>query len=93
MGECWCWLLRCDKRGYGRITIRVKEKRNPHGFFVHRVAWELFNGPIPSGMTLDHVAGICTHTSCWRLDHMEIVPKDENTRRARAYQRQLEQQA
>lgn len=78
--DCWCWSLACGPKGYGRITVRVAGK--PYGFWVHRVAYELFTGNrIPDGMTLDHKWPQCRHKNCWRPDHMEVVSLSENTQR------------
>lgn len=35
--------------GYRRVSIGQK------GYYVHRIIWEMHNGPIPSGMQVDHV--------------------------------------
>lgn len=32
-------------------------KLNQERFLVHRVVWEMFNGPIPEGMVIDHLNG------------------------------------
>lgn len=80
-GECWCWTRSVSEAGYGRITIRLKGERMPRGFWVHRVAWELFVGPIPAGMTVDHriEEGICTDKSCWRPEHLRLLTLSQNS--------------
>lgn len=80
-GECWVYMgAHCDK-GYGRLTVRVEGK--PWGFRVHRVAYQLIRGPIPDGLTLDH---LCFCEPCWNPDHLEPVTDVENSHRARARQ-------
>lgn len=87
-GDCWCWVLACSDDGYGRMTIRVGGR--PSGFWVHRVAWELFKGTrIPDDMTLDHIWPICKHKNCWRPDHLELVSRAENSVRMRKKRRAL----
>jgi len=46
--------------------------------YAHRVVWRRVYGPIPAGLTVDHV---CRVTLCQRPDHLELVTKAENTRR------------
>ncbi|AHI60499.1 HNH endonuclease [Escherichia phage bV_EcoS_AHP24] len=40
---------RVEKTGYKRVGLDKKI------YFVHRVVWEMFNGPIPKGMQVDHI--------------------------------------
>jgi hypothetical protein len=42
------------------------------------MAWEIANGPIPDGMTVDH---LCRNRLCQNPGHLEIVTRAENTRR------------
>lgn len=82
VGECWCWAGARNRKGYGRITLRVPGARWPVGMWVHRVAYELFTGrKIPPGMTLDHRIEVCRFKSCWRPEHLEPVSNTENVRR------------
>lgn len=90
-GECWCWALECSESGYGRITLRVPGERYPVRFWVHRVAYELFVGPIPRGMTIDHLRedGVCQHKSCWRPEHLRPLPLEQNTSIMREYHKSV----
>jgi HNH endonuclease len=45
---------------------------------VHRVVYELMKGPIPNGMTLDH---LCRVEPCINTDHLEPVSMKTNIRR------------
>lgn len=49
--------------------------------FVHRVAYELAHGPIPPGLTLDH---LCRNRACCNPDHLEPVTNKENILRGTA---------
>jgi hypothetical protein len=60
--------------GNGYIQFRY----NGRGDYAHRYAWERVNGPIPQGMTVDH---LCRVRNCVRLHHLELVAGAENTRR------------
>ena len=72
---CWYW-TGTQLRGYG------KYKRNGivGTTLAHRIAYELTVGPIPEGLTIDH---LCRNTLCVRPDHLEPVTMLENIRRAR----------
>ncbi len=71
---CWEWQRHLDPRGYGKVSVGGGRKQ-----LVHRVSYELHVGPIPDGLTIDH---LCRNTSCVRPDHLEPVTLRENIRRA-----------
>ena len=58
--------------------IRVRGYGVYHNCRAHRVAYTLTHGPIPEGMTIDH---LCRHTWCCNTAHMEPVPSVVNHRR------------
>lgn len=66
--DCWVW-QGANNNGYGCIKVSGTNK------YVHRVAWELENGPIPEGLTIDH---LCKNRACVRLSHLELVTLQEN---------------
>lgn len=69
---CRVWVGSIKPNGYGKI---VYEGRN---LYTHRAAYELAHGPIPDGMTVDH---LCRTRACIDPAHMELVTRGENTRR------------
>ena len=71
---CWEWQRYRDSRGYTKVSVGGGRKE-----LVHRVSYELHVGPIPDGLTIDH---LCRNTSCVRPDHLEAVTLRENIRRA-----------
>ena len=74
---CWHWSGVYDKRpskGYGYIKTLGKQR------LAHRVAYELFRGPIPDGLQLDH---LCQEKGCVNPDHLEILTNRENSLRYR----------
>ena len=68
---CWQWKGSLTYDGYGSFG----------GTGSHRYVYELLVGPIPTGLTIDH---LCRNTWCCNPDHMEPVTRAENTRRAHA---------
>lgn len=73
---CLLWTGPTDKDGYGRVWLGRRMRP------VHRVMWEMFEGPIPDGLTLDHVkARGCTHKNCASIAHLEPVPNKVNVMR------------
>ncbi len=73
--ECWPWLGRKDRDGYGLFWLDGKQRR------AHRVAYEAVNGQIVGDLTVDHR---CANAGCVNPGHMELVTLAENTRRAQA---------
>lgn len=72
----------------GYCTIGDQSRQRP----AHRVAYEIFVGPIPEGMEIDHLChtmdqacpgGIeCPHRRCVNPAHLEPVTRTENNRRS-----------
>jgi len=67
-GPCQLYDGALDKDGYARS----------HGRFLHRVAYERKHGPIPDGLTIDH---LCRRRNCLNADHLEPVTQMENVMR------------
>ena len=75
LGRCWTWEAARGgyKDWYGVFF-------NGHRMvYAHRWVWEHEVGPIPEGLTIDH---LCRNTACVNPAHLEPVPGSENTRRA-----------
>jgi hypothetical protein len=80
---CWLWLATPNADGYGRFQRRLAPGRY-RMVRAHRYAYELLVGPIPAGLTLDH---LCGHQLCVRPHHLEPVTNGENLRRRHARRR------
>ena len=72
---CWLWLGQCDRGGYARIHTRKGMES------AHRVSYETFVGPIPTGLDLDH---LCRVRCCINPAHLEPVTQQVNSIRGLA---------
>jgi HNH endonuclease len=80
---CWMWLGQVNQWGYGHFR-RTLAPGVYSTVKAHRLAYTLLVGPIPEGLTLDH---LCGHHACVRPDHLEPVTNAENLRRRHARRR------
>lgn len=74
--ECWEWQGWRLPRGYGHFG---KGGREGGTMLTHRFAYELANGPIPAGMTIDH---ICNNPPCVNVRHLQAVSQKVNNNRS-----------
>jgi len=79
---CWVWQGTVDKKwGYGKTYVGSRRDGTRRSAKAHRAAWEAVNGPVPEGLTLDHV--VCDNPPCCNPDHLEPATMWENTRRSK----------
>lgn len=73
-GENGCMLFPSSTHtfGYGQFSLNCRLR------LAHRVSYEMFVGPIPEGLTLDH---LCRTPACVNPDHLEPVTRGENVLR------------
>jgi hypothetical protein len=76
--DCWVWTAHLNAAGYGRF--RLSEPRRL--VYAHRFAYELLVGPIPEGLSLDH---LCRNRSCVRPTHLEPVTQRTNLLRGSGF--------
>ena len=74
---CWLWTGGVNHGGYGQFS----DGRGKNGG-AHRAAYEVFVGPIPEGLTLDH---LCRVRCCVNPAHLEPVSMQENLRRGNSH--------
>lgn len=66
---CWLWAASVDTHGYGHMVVSGKLK------LAHRLSYEMFVGPIPEGLVLDHE---CRVRHCVNPSHLRAVTDKEN---------------
>lgn len=81
--ECVVWTAGLDSDGYAKFTMRNKTHKGHHYVYKKLV------GPIElegdDDPTIDHLCH--PHRRCVTVDHMEIVSRSENSRRANSRMR------
>jgi len=75
-GDCWISTYSTGSHGYAQIGWGVQGKS--HIVLAHRASWEHVNGPVPQGMTIDH---LCKQRQCVNPAHHRVLPNYENARR------------
>ena len=68
---CTVWIGNKNNKGYGQIYLNGKQVS------VHRLSWELSNGPIPEGMNVLHK---CDNPPCFDPDHLWLGSQADNMR-------------
>lgn len=71
---CWPWAGGMHKLGYGHASIPGPPRKKG---MAHRMVYEYLVGPIPPGMTIDH---LCYNRGCVNPAHMRLVSQSENVR-------------
>lgn len=70
--DCWIWTAHVESKGYGQF------RQDGRSVMAHRAFYEMLVGPIPDGMTIDH---LCRNRRCVRPEHLEPVTNRENVLR------------
>ena len=76
LGPCWLWKPTASVGGYGQFYLNGRPR------LAHRAAWELLVGPIPAGLTIDH---LCRRRNCVNPAHLEPVTLAVNLQRSETW--------
>lgn len=67
--DCRIWKWAKTGRGYGSMKVGGRHE------YAHRYFWMRENGPIPSGLVLDH---LCEIRGCCNPTHLRLCEQVEN---------------
>lgn len=70
---CWAWNGFKMPNGYGQAC------RNGRRYYAHRFSYELFIGPIPRDLVIDH---LCNTRECVNPTHLAAVTQAQNVLRS-----------
>src|SRR6266496_5724441 len=73
-----CLMSNYSTGSHGYAQIGWYERGKTRMVLAHRAAWVAAHGPIPSGMTVDHV---CKNRRCIRIEHLRLLSKDRKSTR------------
>lgn len=71
---CLLWDRATNEKGYGYISVNGRMRR------AHIVAWELWVGPVPEGLVLDHF--VCSRRACIIPRHLKPSTQAANLHRS-----------
>lgn len=69
--DCWDWIGATVSGGYGCLMVRAQHRVS----LAHRIAWEMFKGPIPAGLVVCHT---CDRPQCVNPEHLFLGTNHEN---------------
>ena len=77
---CWEWLGGKRGNGYGAISIMTNGKKRSYP--AHRITYQIFCGPIPSGMLVCHNCPGKDNRACINPKHLWLGTYSQNIRDA-----------
>ena len=71
-----------DGDGVNYTKLRISINGSTKKVSLHRIVWEIVNGPIPSGMQIDHIDGVRSNNNILNL---RIASNSQNNMNKRAF--------
>ena len=62
---------------HGYPHLSWTDEDGAHNQTAHRIAWFDANGPVPDGLTVDHM---CHNRRCVNIDHLRLLTLSENAK-------------
>ncbi len=81
-GFCWEWQGHTDTAGYGSMDTPALRRVVGNLYSAHKIAYVLLIGPVPEGLTLDH---LCRNIVCCNPSHLEPVTNVVNVMRGNGW--------
>lgn len=72
---CWVWPLALNQKGYGEVSFQGKK------WYVHRLMFSVFVGPLEEGLQVDHIE--CISTACCNPEHLRQISASGNQQNQR----------
>lgn len=72
-----CLVSRYSIGGHGYSQIGWHDNGRTVTVLGHRTAWIAAHGPIPDGMTVDH---LCRNRRCINVEHLRLLTNEQNAR-------------
>jgi len=72
---CWSWPGKKNRQGYGVIRSGTRKYGTLRETRIHRLSWEIHNGPIPDGLCVLHR---CDNPECSNPEHLFLGTAKEN---------------
>jgi hypothetical protein len=77
---CWIWQGCYNHWGYGQTKVGSRRDGSRRSTACHIATYEAKYGPVPDGLTLDHV--VCDTRICCNPDHVVPATMRDNTLRS-----------
>ena len=68
--------MKLGRTKYGYLQCGLSKNGEQKRYYVHRLVWEAFNGPVPDGLQINHISEEKTEN---RLENLNLMTPKENS--------------